>query len=208
MSYSQNSEEQHILRIVTIEGEKNHVGRFLDIGAYNPKLFSNTRALFERGWGGVMVEASPGPFLDLMIEYGECERVELVCAAVGVAPKSRLVRFHHSEAGVGTSNDAHYQKWRDKAEFEGRFFASVITIGDLIVQFGIDFDFVNIDVEGESAEVFLRALNARLRPKCFCVEHDGRQEELTRVALLHGYCQEDLNGENVIFARQEGHDGN
>ena len=116
MRYSQNQEELHIARIVG-----DQPGRYLDIGAYNPKLFSNTRALYERGWSGVMVEASPGPFMDLLIEYGNCDRIELVCGAV--AESRGMVRFQHSEAGVGTSNEAHYQKWRDKGQFDGRFWA-------------------------------------------------------------------------------------
>lgn len=199
MSYSQNAEEQHIARIVG-----DQPGRFLDIGAYNPKLFSNTRALYERGWSGVMVEASPGPFLDLLIEYGKCDRVELVCAAV--MPWRGLARFQHSEAGVGTSSDAHYQKWRDKAQFDGRFWTHGLALVDLLSRFGSDFDFVNIDVEGQSAELFIDAIQRRMRPKCFCVEHDGRQEEITKIAIARGYCMEHLNGENVIFARQAGHD--
>ncbi len=201
MSYSQNDEEQHIARIVG-----DQVGRYLDIGAYNPKAFSNTRALYERGWGGVMVEAAPGPFLDLLIEYGNCVRIELVCAAV--ATESSLVKFYHSEAGVATSNEPHYQKWRDAVKFEGDFWTPGVTLSSLLAKFGREFDFVNIDVEGGSADLFLWALRLRLRPKCFCVEHDARHEELTRVALLHGYCREHMNGENVIFARQDGHDGN
>jgi len=202
MSYSQNSEEQHILRIVN-----DQPGRFLDIGAYNPKLFSNTRALYECGWSGVMVEASPGPFLDLLIEYGQCDRVELVCAAVGA--DRGMIRFHANEAGTGTSNRAHYQKWRDVTKYEGAIFVGVVTLEELVCTFGRDFDFINIDVEGESAELFIAALkDHRLRPKCWCVEHDGRQEELTKLALKAGYCMEHLNGENVIFARHGGHDGN
>lgn len=199
MNYSQNNEEQHIARIV---GDKP--GRFLDIGAYNPKLFSNTRALFERGWSGVMVEASPGPFLDLLAEYGKCDRIELVCAAISQV--SGLMGFFHSEAGVGTSNESHYQKWRDKVAWEGRFYTMAVTLPDFIKQFGKDFDFVNIDAEGESALLFLEALRIRMRPKCFCVEHDGRQQEISNAAVRAGYCVEHLNGENVIFARQDGHD--
>jgi FkbM family methyltransferase len=195
--FSQNQEEIHILRVLN---DALLPGRFLDIGAYNPKLFSNTRALYERGWSGVMVEASPGPFMDLLIEYGKCDRIELVCAAV--AQSRGLLRFQHSEAGVGTSNDAHYQKWRNTADFDGRFFAPTVLIGDLVEIFGRDFDFINIDIEGGSADLFLHAIrDARLRPKCWCVEHDGHQEELTKVALLKGYAQYHLNGENVIFAR-------
>jgi FkbM family methyltransferase len=149
-----------------------------------------------------MVEASPGPFMDLLIEYGNCERIELVCAAV--ATMHGLVRFHHSEAGVGTSNPHHYQKWRDSAKFDGRFWAPTIVLEDVVERFGHDFDFINIDIEGGSADLFARLLahQHRMRPKCFCVEHDGRQEELTLMALTAGYVREHLNGENVIFARQ------
>ncbi len=204
MSYSQNDEEQHILRIL------QHLDltprRFLDIGAYNPKLFSNTRRLFELGWNGVMIEPAPGPFLDLLIEYGNCPRIQLVCAAVGTT--RGLVTFHNSEAGTATSNEPHYQKWRDTTKYEGAFNVAVVTMDDLISKFGREFEFVNIDAEGDSADLFLWALRLRLRPKCFCVEHDARHEELTRVALLHGYVREHLNGENVIFARQDGYDGN
>ncbi len=197
MSYSQNSEEIHIARIVG-----DQPGRFLDIGAYNPKLFSNTRALYERGWSGVMVEASPGPFMDLLIEYGKSDRIELVCAAVSEIDS--LMRFNHSEAGVGTSNEAHYQKWRDKADFSGRFWAAGISLGDILRTFGKDFDFVSIDVEGDSASLFLKALESNLRPKCWCVEHDGQQDKLTQAALLRGYSQYHINGENVIYSRING----
>ena len=36
--------------------------QFLEIGAYHPEEFSNTRALVELGWGGVYVEPSPKCF--------------------------------------------------------------------------------------------------------------------------------------------------
>ncbi len=120
-----------------------------------------------------------------------------------------LVTFHNSEAGTATSNQPHYQKWRDTTKYEGAFNVSVVTMDDLISKFGREFEFVNIDVEGGSAQLFIDALlYSRMRPKCWCVEHDGRQEEITKQAIRHGYCREHLNGENVIFARQEGHDGN
>jgi hypothetical protein len=195
MSYSQNDEEQHILSVV---GEQP--GRFLEIGAYNPKLFSNTRRLFELGWSGVMVEPSPGPFLDLFIEYGQCDRIELVCAAVGL--ESSLKLFHWSEDAISTTNDAHFQKWRSRAAFEGAFFTPVITIENIGTVFGYDFDFINIDVEGDSADLFLEALRW-FTPKCWCVEHDHRQHELISAAKRFGYDLVHLNTENLIFRRAE-----
>ncbi len=153
-----------------------------------------------------MVEPSPGPFMDLLIEYGNCDRIQLVCAAI--APIFGLLQFHHSESGVGTSNEAHYQKWRDKAQFDGKFYAGAVTLGSVLRQFGSNFDFVNIDIEGGSAELFdcIMRKQPTLRPKCFCVEHDGRQADLASVALVAGYEHRHINGENIIFERvSDGH---
>lgn len=52
--FSQNAEEKYIL-----EYFGNRVGTFLDIGCNDCKTFSNTRALAERGWKGVLVDPSP-----------------------------------------------------------------------------------------------------------------------------------------------------
>ncbi len=59
--YSQNNEEKFIL-----EHFKNRKGKFLDIGAYDGKTFSNTFALVELGWSGLEIEASPINFVNLM----------------------------------------------------------------------------------------------------------------------------------------------
>ena len=61
--YSQFEEQDHILR--TFAG-LDSPGRFLDIGSWDPITFSNTRALVEMGWSGVMIEPSPGPFLEIL----------------------------------------------------------------------------------------------------------------------------------------------
>jgi hypothetical protein len=56
MKYSQNDEER------VINGVLDDAGDFLDVGAFDGKLFSNTLKLYERGWGGVLVEPSPKAF--------------------------------------------------------------------------------------------------------------------------------------------------
>ena len=52
--HSQNLEEQYILDYFG-----SFVGTFLDLGCNDCKTFSNTRALAERNWKGVLVDASP-----------------------------------------------------------------------------------------------------------------------------------------------------
>lgn len=52
--YSQNQEEKYILNHF-----KDKQGTFLDLGAYNGKELSNSRALVELGWAGCCVEPHP-----------------------------------------------------------------------------------------------------------------------------------------------------
>src|ERR1022692_1173497 len=73
-SYSQYGEDLIILAALPMIWEATRLrfpeisqtGTFLDIGAWHPTIFSNTRALIERGWSGVIIEPSPGPFINLM----------------------------------------------------------------------------------------------------------------------------------------------
>ena len=80
--YSQYDEEKHIAALTaTCEPDRR---RFLDLGAWEPKTFSNSRALFEAGWAGVVVDPSPSAILKQVEEYGMDGRIEIVSIAVGL----------------------------------------------------------------------------------------------------------------------------
>jgi FkbM family methyltransferase len=66
MSYSQNSEQQYILEF--FKGQETQIS-FLEVGAYNPFTFSNTRALVELGCNGIYVEPSPSCMQSFKDEY-------------------------------------------------------------------------------------------------------------------------------------------
>src|SRR5688572_25442836 len=181
-SYSQYGEDS---AIITALGD--HVGAFLDIGAWDPKAFSNSRALYERGWSGVMIEPSPGPFLTLMREYGNDARIRLIHAALGT--ERSLAEFWCTDDAVSTTERANYEAWKDHAKFLGRFYVPVITLADVFNQFAPPggFNFVNIDTEGTSGSVLVALLETPAFPKCICVEHDGHVVELTQAAQAKGY---------------------
>lgn len=190
--YSQSGEQEHILR--ALEGI---TGRYLDIGAWNAKTFSNTRALYELGWSGVMIEPSPEPFLSLLRDYGEDERITLVLAAIG--PANGLVKFYATADATSTTDTEHYRKWSKICRFYGSFRVPSITLSDITHQFGA-FEFVNIDAEGLSAMVFHQLMNSGMLPKCICVEHDEKREDLKDAAGKKGYSCVFENGENLVFA--------
>lgn len=190
MNYSQGEEQQHILEHA---GES---GRFLDIGAWNAKNLSNTRALYERGWSGVLVEPSPEPFVGLLREYGEDERIDLILGAVG---DLSLKRFHASADALTTSSPQNFEKWRTIGGFYGRYWVQAMTV-EFLCQYMGPFDFVSIDTEGTSVEIF-RDLLQCAKPRCICVEHDFRNVETLEMAKFAGYREVYFSGENQVFAK-------
>jgi FkbM family methyltransferase len=193
-SYSQYGEDVEILQ------QFDKPGRFLDIGAWDPKALSNTRALYEAGWSGVIIEPSPTPFLSQLREYGNDPRIVLIHAALGF--ERHCAEFWVTDDAVSTTEKEQYDKWKDHAKFIGKFWTPMITLADLFNQFGVPgFDFVNIDVEGKSVDVLAALMATQAMPKCICVEHDERIVEANSLVARHGYKQILLNGTNVVFAR-------
>lgn len=196
LSYSQGDEEKYILQAVK-SIEREH-GRFLDIGAWHPTNLSNTRALFERGWSGVMVEPSPEPLLVLLREYGNEDRIQLLSGAVAV--DRSITRFHATSDALTTSSEESYERWKGVGGFYGSFYVPVITIPEILHSFG-EFDFVSIDAEGSSVDLLHALLATEMRPACICVEYDFRSEECMEAAASKGYRMLYTSSENVVFAR-------
>lgn len=193
--YSQYDEERHILKAVAGITD----GRFLDIGAWNAKTFSNTRALYEMGWSGVLVEPSPEPFLGLLKEYGNDPRIILVHAAVGF--DGNCQKLYASADGVSTASEEIHEIWRNDAHYDGSFWTPTITIEQLSLQFGGGFNFVNFDAEGFSVPIFRRYLELGHCPRCVCVEHDGLVDEVEAIAHAARMRLVHFNGTNSVFSR-------
>jgi len=191
--YSQDQEEKFLLE--HFKGTPK--GRFLDIGAYDPRTLSNTRALYERNWSGVMVEPSPKHFLNLWTEYGGDLRVVLLLAAVAV--ERRFAEFYPTDGPVGTIAVGSYEKWKGETTFGPKFLVPTVTIAELVNAFG-HFDFINIDAEGISVELFFQLPLKAMVPKAVCVEHNGeRLVELGRFAQDNYYQQSWISQENAIY---------
>jgi FkbM family methyltransferase len=194
--YSQYEEERYILEALL---SPNVIGtcRFLDIGAFHPTDKSNTRALVELGWTGVMVEPSPGPLKNLLQEYGHNEKITLIAAAVGL--NNDLLHMHVTDDATSTTDEKNYEIWKNASPFLGKMWVPTITLKQIFHQFG-GFDFINFDAEGTSVELFRDLVqNTPARPRCVCIEHDSRYVEIAQLAEPSGYRQIHLNGTNVVL---------
>jgi len=196
-TFSQYDEEQAILKY--FKQPWSETPRFLDIGAWDPKVFSNTRALFERGWSGVVIDPSPNALLGQLKEYGdEDSGVQVVAAAVslGSVPTSMWI----TADSVSTSSKTVYELWKEKGGFFGRMIVVPITWAQINNWWG-GFQFVNIDAEGLSVDLFRAMLESGAEPDCCCVEHDGRLVELAELATTRGYKLLYSNGTNAVFGK-------
>jgi FkbM family methyltransferase len=196
--YSQRNEQEVILSLV---GER--VGSFLDVGAYDGKTFSNTMALVERGWKGVLVEPSPVPFKSMLELHGHNPSLRLVNAAVGIE-FGKLVKFWPTDDAVSTIDPEHYQKWSGTAKFFEPYYVPCITFLTLLVAFSDvlgGLDVLNIDVEGLSADLMLTFPFENIKPSVVCVEHDQKQGKLAKFMERYGYSSRLQNEENLILFR-------
>jgi FkbM family methyltransferase len=196
--YSQNNEEQFILD----HYKGKPPGRFLDIGAYDGKTLSNTMALVDLGWEGVCLEASPTVFNGLLKTHSNNPKITLINAALGF--KREFVKFYDSQGdAVSTFTEENRLRWSSAVKFLP-FYVFTMTMEDLFGTFGYEFDFINLDIEGISFEMFRRMPLATLRrTTCWCIEHDGYVAQAVALGRAHGYALVDQNAENVILTRAQ-----
>jgi len=195
--FSQRNEETYILR------HSNRDGRFLDVGAYDGKTFSNTRALALRGWGGVCLEPSPIPFVSLEKLYKNNDKVKVHRLAVGKS--NGKFSFWDSEGdAISSFDESHVKIWKKKANTKWKkILVDTVTVKRMFERFGYDFDFINIDTEGTSVDIFLEFSFLKLKKlKLICIEHDRKCDEVLKKIKPYRFREIFRNGENLILVRK------
>jgi FkbM family methyltransferase len=197
-TFSQNNEQQYILS----HFDNIYNGKYCEIGSFHPTIFSNTRALFEKGWNGVLVEPSPICIKSLKKEYENEPRITIVEAAI--TNKDGVVTFYESGGdAVGSTSLNHKEKW--EAGFAVTYeeiTVNSISMETFLKEFGENIDFLNLDVESTNIELF------NLIPDWFwerlsmlCIEHDNQQDYIISKLQPFGFKELHRNGENLILAK-------
>lgn len=193
--YSQGLEESIIVQALTGVDGVVQPGKFLDVGAWDGKTFSNTLRLVELGWEGVLIEPSPTAFCSLLKLHGGQDKLKLINAAVST--NRGLLKFYNSADAVSTAIESNREKWKNDATFT-EMYVGQITPDDVLNQFG-GFSFVNIDTEGNSTDLLFRFNISNMLPKVVCVEHDGRFDEIRDYLSPFGYVEKYFDGNNIIM---------
>ena len=105
-----------------------------------------------------------------------------------------------TDDALSTNDAKNLEVWKDLGGFYGNIVVPTITLENISNQFG-GFSFINIDVEGQSVDIFKRMLALQTYPLCVCFEHDGRMEEAMSAATAVGYKLVYSNGTNCVVTR-------
>ena len=174
-------------------------GRFLDIGAHDGQMLSNTRALALSGWWGTLVEPNPYLFLELLKRYGNDKRFTLINAAM--SDKSGMTDFFYDAGGYqfGSSIASNAKELFPGQAFATSFKVNAISPKDLTETY----DFISIDTEGFDLPI-LKAMRGTLdSTRLICIEYnqersyDATIEELR----LQGFEQVHKSRENILAKR-------
>ena len=173
-------------------------GTWLDIGAFHPRIASNTEQLRRRGWTGINVDADPAK-IKLFDWFRRSDRN--LCAAVAGPDGGRAVLRRQSGSSYGSM---------DKLEMTGGpGDVATRTVADILAEAAPEaVDFVSIDVEGLEADILAGFPFDRYSPELFCVEVLNTTLEgvttslVTRLLAGHGYQVVGWFPPSVFYARR------
>lgn len=192
MSYSQSDEEAIILAHV---GEKGYV---LDVGAFDGRRYSNSLALIEKGWRGVLIEPSPSAFISLLELHGNNPNVTLINAAMGV--ENTLREFYDFPGDLCSTMDKDNAKlWADTGRKMRKYLVAQMTPDMLVQQIAGGPDVISIDTEGSSFDILTRLPIGAWVPRVLVIEHDSRVLEISKWGKSKGYHVRELDDQNVIL---------
>lgn len=196
--YSQSEEEQYIINYFNKIGTKK--GRLLDIGAYNPETFSNSRQLIKEGWSAILIEPSPSCFNNIETFYIGNKNVD--CLNVAVGKHSGTIDFYDSAGAVATASKEHYDRWKNYQKDYKQIEVPCITFAELYKMFPLSFDFINIDTEGFDFDIIQQIDLNTTKTNLVCIEFTYKGEGIYDYIKSFGFELIYSNGENIIMCRK------
>lgn len=180
--YSQIGQDDWVLSII------KDAGYYVDMGAYDGVLYSNTLKLEENGWKGLCIEANPNNFQKLMQNRKSINVRKAIANHVGV--------LKMDDEGSSSQRNEH-----------GRFLIPCNTIKNIFAQNNVPryIDYISSDIERMDAEIWEHfpfdeySFGLATVEHCLYEGNNNFKERIKNVMLKNGY---EIAVENVA------HDGN
>lgn len=171
-------------------------GVYVDIGAGDPIKFSNTYALYQRGWRGLVIE----PY-HIYHEAWKKERPEDVLLPIAVM---------HYEGEAEMCITATVGSWvgnEYKEQNKGELYkVPCDTMNNILEKHGItNLDFVSIDIESNEDNLISHWDLDKYKPKVICIERQIRgidQRDRWEGLLLKRYYLDAVTYTNAFYKRR------
>lgn len=201
--YSQNGEQQIILDYF-----KDFKGNVVDIGANDGITLSNSYALIQQGWSGVLVEPSKETY-NKIFEIHQGKSIEVF----NVAISDKEGEFEFFESGthlnkgdtslLSTLKKEELDRWKGSDNQFSKSTCKAITFKTLLEKSTYKkFDFITIDAEGLDFEILSQIDLNEVGCKLLCVETNSVCDlKYIQYCTKFGMKVHYKNYENLIFKR-------
>lgn len=161
-SYSQFGEDMMVQSLC-----KGSHGVYVDVGTYHPVLYSNTYALYKKGWSGLVIDPNTHmkPLYALLRP-----RDTFIQAGIGSEGSGTYHRFSDGAYNTFNAEQAAAYKKLHRIRYLGSTESDIVSLSRVVHDHRITgIGFLNIDVEGNDLNV-LQSYDWSVRPKVIAVE--------------------------------------
>jgi FkbM family methyltransferase len=196
-SFSQHSEDLIIAKL--LKDVQN--GFYVDIGANDPEVISNTRYFYDRGWRGINIEPHPEMYQRILEK-----RQEDINLNIGVASEEGELIFYKLDKineTAGSTFDKNVAEALTKKGYviSAEIKMSVIPLSKVLRSHlnNKKIDFMSVDTEGFDLEVIKSNDWTTFRPKILIVETNINKDQIIDFVLAQNYKIVYQNLANTIF---------
>ena len=195
-SFAQHGED------LLIEQLLPKVESFIDIGANDGVLFSNTYKFAKSGARGLCLEPSPSSFFKLRLNHLFHPKVKCVRAAVSNRPGSLPFIEDGYEAVLSRVTGAEHEESNEQSDLPATIEVPAFTLGQIVSKHESfqETDLLSIDVEGHERQILEGMNDTSLRARIIILETDKSDiDSLIQLPALKAYRPSYTNGINSIF---------
>ena len=170
---------------------KNFVGKYVDIGCYHPIKYNNTLLLYEKGWTGINIDLNQTS-IDL---FNVVRKNDLnILACLSDKEEEVVVYFDNKFSALNSIYTKNLDKFgiKDfkKIKVKTKIFSNLVKD---------NFDFLNIDCEGNDYKI-LRSIDLKkYNPKLICIEISSEEDKNFIFEYLNTYTYELIEVKDLSY---------
>lgn len=185
VSFSQEGEDKILCRLFEHQNE----GFYVDVGAHHPLRFSNTAALYSRGWRGINIDATPGSMESFERVRPRDTNIECCVTEDG----ADVVFDLYNEPALNSTRCERAATMPADFRVVQRKIMPSRRLDDILAEHmpaGTTLDLLSVDVEGADLDVLRSHDWARHQPRALVVEDGSFDIENPSASPMHAFLCE------------------